>query len=121
MKEKIARSSLLVLVAIVITIGTRAWGEGDRKSSIGERFHSETSLTWSGALADLFRAKPRLPPLYKHYLGAKKDSLPSRDQKFSASGIFISVFDNCFKQSWWICSIFTAWAIGFSSPRRNAW
>ena len=81
MKEKILRISLSLFVAIVIIIGTRAWGEENKKSSLGERFHSETSLTWSGALADLLRAKPRLPPLYKDYPGTKKISLPSPDYR----------------------------------------
>lgn len=81
MKEKILRISLSLFVAIVIIIVTRAWGEENKKSSLGERFHSETSLTWSGALADLLRAKPRLPPLYKDYPGTKKISLPSPDYR----------------------------------------
>ena len=81
MKEKILRISLSLFVAIVIIIGTRAWGEENKKPSLGERFHSATSLTWSGALADLLRAKPRLPPLYKDYPGTKKISLPSPDYR----------------------------------------
>jgi SagB-type dehydrogenase family enzyme len=81
MKEKILRISLSLFVAIAIIIGTRAWGVENKKSSLGERFHSETSLTWSGALADLLRAKPRLPPLYKDYPGTKKISLPSPDYR----------------------------------------
>ncbi len=81
MKEKISPISPSLLLAIVILIGTTAWGEEVSKSSIGERFHSSTSLTWSGVLEDLLRAKPKLPPLYKNYPGAKKISLPKPDYR----------------------------------------
>ena len=81
MKEKISHISLSLLVVIVIIIGSTAWGEEYRKLSLGERFHAETSLTWSGALADLFHTKPRLPPLYKDYPEAKKISLPNPDYR----------------------------------------
>jgi SagB-type dehydrogenase family enzyme len=81
MKEKISYISLSLLLAIIIIIGTSAWGEEDGKSSLRERFHSETSLTWSGALADLLRAKPKLPPRYKNYPGAKEISLPKPDYR----------------------------------------
>ncbi|MHC4457606.1 MAG: SagB/ThcOx family dehydrogenase [Planctomycetota bacterium] len=49
------------------------------KLSIGERFHYETSLTWRGALADMFRTKPKKPPQYKSYPESKKIDLPKPD------------------------------------------
>jgi hypothetical protein len=61
MKEKILHISLSLLVAIVVIIGSTAWGEEDRKSSFGERFHA--------------------PPLYKEYPEAKKISLPGPDYR----------------------------------------
>ena len=81
MKEKISHVSISLLLAIVIIIGTSAWGEEGSKSNLGVRFHSETSLTWTGALADLLRSKPKLPPLYKDYPGANKISLPKPDYR----------------------------------------
>lgn len=81
MKEKILPLSLYLLVSIVIIISATAWGEEGQKASLGERFHAETSLTWSGALADLLRAKPKLPPLYKDYPGTKKIPLPKPDYR----------------------------------------
>jgi len=44
--------------------------------TIGERFHYETSQTWKGVLADMFRAKPEEPPQYKTYPNSKKIGLP---------------------------------------------
>lgn len=44
--------------------------------SIGERFHEETSLTWRGAIADMFRSRPKSPPLYKTYRNAPVTKLP---------------------------------------------
>ncbi len=45
--------------------------------TIGERFHQETTLTWRGALGDVFRRKPPKPPAYKSYARAKRIALPS--------------------------------------------
>lgn len=39
--------------------------------TIGERFHHETSLTWRGALSDMFSPKPAKPPSAKDYPGAQ--------------------------------------------------
>ncbi len=44
--------------------------------SIGERFHHETSLSWSRALSDLFTSKPPPPLLFKTFPGAKTIKLP---------------------------------------------
>lgn len=81
MRVKISLVFLSLLGAIVFIMGTWAWGEEGRKLSLGERFHSETSLTWSGALADILRAKPKLPPLYKNYPEAKRISLPKPEYR----------------------------------------
>ncbi len=62
---------LLVVVSLVCTTQAQ-----DKKRSIGERFHYETSLTWKGALADMFRKKPDKPAQYKSYPGSKKVKLP---------------------------------------------
>lgn len=48
---------------------------------IGERFHQETSFTWAGALAGVFRSKPPMPPQYKTYPSAEKVKLPEPDFK----------------------------------------
>ncbi len=45
--------------------------------SLGERFHRETAITWSGVIADMFTGKPRNPPPYKTYPGARVIQLPS--------------------------------------------
>lgn len=64
---------VLILLAVLMYLWTLlAWGkERPNELSIGERFHRETSLTWRGVLGDLFRAKPKEPPPYKTYPGAK--------------------------------------------------
>ncbi len=49
--------------------------------SIGERFHHETSFTWAGALAGVFRPKPPMPPQYKTYPPAEKLKLPKPEFK----------------------------------------
>jgi SagB-type dehydrogenase family enzyme len=79
--KKISSISLSLLLTTVIIIGTPAWGEEDRKSGLGDRFHAETSLTWSGALTDLLRSKPKLPPLYKKYPESKQVPLPKPDYR----------------------------------------
>jgi SagB-type dehydrogenase family enzyme len=67
-----------VILAVVVFVGVLSGREkGQRKKlSIGERFHYETSLTLSGVLGDMFRAKPKKPSQYKHYAGAEKVELP---------------------------------------------
>jgi len=44
--------------------------------SIGERFHSDTELSWLGVVGDLFRSKPEKPSQYKTYPDAKMMKLP---------------------------------------------
>lgn len=67
-----------LILAVVVFVGVfSGWEkEHQKKLSIGERFHYETSLTWSGALGDMFRAKPKKPPQYKRYAEAEKVELP---------------------------------------------
>ncbi len=66
-----------MVMLIVLVCGLFAMGkEQKREQSIGERFHHETSLTWAGALGDLLRIKPKKPPQYKNYPGAKVIKLP---------------------------------------------
>lgn len=48
----------------------------EKESSIGERFHRETSLTWLGVIGDLFRGRPDKPPQYKNYPDSKVIKLP---------------------------------------------
>ena len=50
--------------------------EVDKGLSIGERFHRETSLSWTKVLKDVFRRKPARPPAYKTYPDARVIALP---------------------------------------------
>ena len=44
--------------------------------SIGEKFHKQTSLTWTEAIADVFRPKPKQPRPFLTIPGTKKIRLP---------------------------------------------
>lgn len=70
-------STILVLILVVGYVLLALGQKSQKEFSIGERFHYETSLTWRGVLGDLFRAKPKKPPQYKTYPGAKLVKLPS--------------------------------------------
>ena len=69
--------TILIPLLLLVTSG----GEAERKKkddlSIGELFHRETSLSWTGALGDIFRPKPKKPPLFKRYRDADVIKLPS--------------------------------------------
>jgi len=73
---KFTVTTALLIVLILVGVSLAQKKEQGKKASIGERFHHETSLTWRGVLADTFRAKPKKPPQYKVYPGAKKIELP---------------------------------------------
>ena len=49
----------------------------EKESSIGERFHHDTSLTWLGVIGDLFHSRPKKPSQYKNYPDAKITKLPT--------------------------------------------
>ncbi len=69
--------AIALLSALVFSYGLWAWGKNPQKKlSIGERFHYETSMTWRGVVGDLFRAKPKRPPQYKTYPETKVVKLP---------------------------------------------
>lgn len=53
-----------------------AWASSD---SIGEQFHSKTSLTWRSTMKDIFSAKPKKPAQYKKIPGTSRVSLPYPD------------------------------------------
>jgi SagB-type dehydrogenase family enzyme len=65
--------SIAILAAFVLPVRGK---EPQDKLSIGERFHYETSATWTGVLGDVLRGKPKKPPQYKNYPDAKKLQLP---------------------------------------------
>jgi SagB-type dehydrogenase family enzyme len=75
MSRFVIAAVILTAVAFVCVLPARE-KERKKKLSIGERFHYETSLTWKGALGDIFRPKPKKPPQYKTYSGSKKVELP---------------------------------------------
>ncbi|MCH7732003.1 MAG: SagB/ThcOx family dehydrogenase [Candidatus Marinimicrobia bacterium] len=67
----------VLLLVLVYSYGQLAAKQKPRKGfSIGERFHQETSLTWRGVIGNLFLTKPKKPPQYKTYPGAKLVKLP---------------------------------------------
>jgi SagB-type dehydrogenase family enzyme len=74
---------IMVLAAVLVFVYSLLAPEEERqkKLSIGERFHHETSLTWGGVLGDLFRPKPKRPPQYKTYPGAKVIKLPKPEYR----------------------------------------
>jgi SagB-type dehydrogenase family enzyme len=78
--ETVIIAVILVLVSffpgILINIG-----ESAKESGIGGRFHRETSLTWAGAIGDIFSRKPDKPPQYKNYPDAQKIKLPEPKQR----------------------------------------
>lgn len=64
------------LISVVFALGFSVRAKEQQELTIGERFHQETSLTWSGALGDLFRPKPKKPPQFKNYPKAQVIELP---------------------------------------------
>ena len=66
---------LFIVTAICQTL--LAEQETDEKLTIGERFHKETSVTWRGIIADLFRSKPDAPAKYKTYPDTARTLLPT--------------------------------------------
>lgn len=76
-----ALTALAVLVIVLLSAGllTARQKKQDNPQTIGERFHEQTSLTWTGVIGDTFRSKPKAPPQYKTYRGAKKIQLPEPD------------------------------------------
>ncbi len=70
--------SATVMLAVVASVCVLPAQEKkyEKKLSIGERFHHETSSTWRGVLGDMFRTKPKKPPQYKTYPSSKKIELP---------------------------------------------
>jgi SagB-type dehydrogenase family enzyme len=73
-KYTVVIAALTVLAFVGMLIAGRK--EPKKELSIGERFHHETSLTWRGVLGDMFRTKPKKPPLYKTYPSSQKVNLP---------------------------------------------
>lgn len=66
---------LLFVLAFISVFVAGGKEQNKENMSIGDRFHYETSLTWTGAIADAFRAKPKKPPQYKSYPSAQKIEL----------------------------------------------
>lgn len=76
---RISRKSIVVVAGLIFLFFGKPMvleSAEQKDLTIGERFHHGTSLTWFGALGDLFKAKPRKPSSYKHYPGAKIILLP---------------------------------------------
>lgn len=69
-------SVTLLTVLIFVSILSAQQKKQEKKVSIGEQFHKETSLTRQGVTRDRFRAKPEQPPQYKVYPDANKIELP---------------------------------------------
>lgn len=72
-----AISLFIVFLLCIPSLGAIAYCEDNGKDlSAGERFHSDTSLTWMGVVGDLFRGKPKKPSPYKNYPQSKMMKLP---------------------------------------------
>ncbi len=70
----------LILTVVAFVCGSFAQGKKSKKKlNAGERFHYETSLTWLGAIGDMFGDKPKKPPQYKNYPDSKKIALPKAE------------------------------------------
>ncbi len=80
-KSKFAIATVMLAVAAFVCVSLAGQKKHERKLSIGERFHHETSLTWWAVLGDVFGAKPKKPPQYKTYPGVKKVKLPKPEYK----------------------------------------
>lgn len=72
----------LVIAAVFLIVllffgGLMAKDKGNKKkTTIGEQFHNDTSLTWRGVLGDVFGKKVKRPAPYKVYDKAKRVALP---------------------------------------------
>jgi len=78
-KNKISLLFILISLISILVLGYGIFGKSEKQQkelSIGERFQYETSLTWRGVVGDLFRARPKRPPLYKGYPEMKMVKLP---------------------------------------------
>ena len=69
-------TAVLIVLAFVGGLMAR-----QKELALGEQFHYETSLTWSGVLGDIFQSKPQKPPLYKTYPGSQKVKLPKPEYR----------------------------------------
>lgn len=63
-------------IFMLLTDSYKSLAYSKELSSIGERFHHETFLTWHGVIGDLFRGKPEKPPPYKQYPDSESIKLP---------------------------------------------
>ncbi|MCF6148648.1 MAG: SagB/ThcOx family dehydrogenase [Candidatus Kuenenia sp.] len=67
----------IIVLLLLLSFDTIAYCKDHGKElSIGERFHSDTALSWLGVVGDLFRSKPERPSQYKTYPDAKMIKLP---------------------------------------------
>lgn len=73
--------TITALIVLAFVGGLFARQKEQKELSIGERFHHETSLSWRGTLGDMFRSKPKQPPLYKTYPDSKNVKLPKPDYR----------------------------------------
>lgn len=83
-KSGSAATQIKLPVAVLLTLlfiwpGTVSADK--EKLSPGERYHRESGLTWTGALADLVTRKPKMPAQYKRYPGAELIELPEPNHR----------------------------------------
>lgn len=68
--------TLLICSLLAMSYACPVAGASAEGRSIGEEFHQQTSLTWTGAIADLFQSKPQKQPRFKTIPSAKTIRLP---------------------------------------------
>ena len=73
-------SSFLFLIILMLLSSTDT-GAADRASSIGERFHAQTSITWSKVISSVIQSLPSRPSQYKAYPGASMIKLPKPEYR----------------------------------------
>jgi SagB-type dehydrogenase family enzyme len=78
MKTSSVRFLIVVLLTSLLLFPDTSCAE-DEKSSPGEKYHHDSSLTWTGVLADVVVSKPEMPARYKRYPGAEVIKLPEPD------------------------------------------
>ncbi len=77
---KLLALALLLAVTLVLWVSA-GQDETEGDGAIGRKFLYETSLTWQGAIGDLFSAMPAKPPQFKKYTGARTVKLPPAEFK----------------------------------------
>lgn len=76
---KYSITAILLILFLLLAASPASDKKSKKPSTIGERFHNQSSLSLGGLIGDVLRAKPKKPAPYKHYADAKKFELPKPD------------------------------------------